>query len=156
MFDKTKEKLNSYFEEHPTVKKGLKVVGGLLLIGGGAYGGYKVGRKLERVEWNNLTKTLVANGQLIPKMEPLPEKVHEAVETVKDKILAPDDHTFDVTFTDTEDGRRFIAKDYCLGSYVNDCLSGMGMEYEVLDAVEDAAKEVVQEAAEVVTDAVTE
>ena len=165
MFEKTKEKVNNYFEEHPKVKKGLKVAGGITIVAGAAFGGYKIGRRLERIEFNKLFRALAANGQLIPKAEKLPDEVPEGISiknlsdgpikiaVTKSPILAHNDHSFDVTFTDLTDGTKFISKDYCYGSYVNDCLDGMS--YIVEEATEKAA-EVAEEIAETVAETVTE
>ena len=157
MFEKTKEKVNNYFEEHPKVKKVIVTTAKVSAVAGAIFGGYKIGRKLERIEFNKLFRALAANGQLIPKAEKLPDEVPEGISiknlsdgpikiaVTKSPILAHDDHTFDVTFTDLTDGTKFISKDYCYGSYVNDCLDGMS--YIVEEATEKAA-----EVAETVTE----
>lgn len=145
MFEKTKEKLNNYFEEHPVAKKMIITTAKVSAVAGAVFIGYKIGKSR-----NDISKL---------DFKPLPEIPEnpispELVETFKKKImnpLAPDDHTFDVTFTDVTDGTKFIAKDYCLGSYVNDCLDGMDMDYVVEKATEKAA-EVVEAVAETVTE----
>jgi hypothetical protein len=138
MFEKTKEKVNNYFEEHPKVKKGLIVTAKVSAVAGAIFIGYKIGKSQ-----NDISKL---NFQPLPEVPENPVSP-ELVETFKEKItnpLAPDDHTFDVIFQDTETGTKYISKHYCLGSYVNDCLDGMDMPYEVLEDLKEGAETVVE------------
>lgn len=128
-----KEKVNGYFDEHPYVKKGLKV--GLMLLGVGvsAYTGYKIG------EANH--KTSVPEVSALPK-DPLPLAGDIWTSDRHDIPLVEDKHSFDMTFTDLTTGDKYTAKDSCLGYYVNDMLGSF--EDTPIQIVTEKASDIIE------------
>lgn len=115
-FTEYKNKVTTYLDEHPGVKKGLKI--GLALLGTGvsAYAGYKIGTSSSKKNEVPLIPDTPMNNDPIP----LPGEVFTS--NRKDIPLVEDKHSFDMTFTDLTTGDKYTAKDSCLGYYVNDML----------------------------------
>lgn len=123
MFNELKEKVNNYFDEHPKVKKGLQIGGGILIAAGAGYGCYKLGVKVEgkRISDQNFKE----KGEKI--LQAINESIVDEPEKPtfplrKDIPLVEDKHTFDMMFRDVTTGTKYTAKESCYGYYVNDIL----------------------------------
>ena len=58
------------------------------------------------------------------------EPPSNVIEAADDQCYAPENHLFDLTFTDRDTGEKYISEKYCFGSYVNDTLNGVYFEVE--------------------------
>lgn len=118
-----KNKVTTYLDEHPGIKKGLKI--GFALLGAGvtAYAGYKIGTSSSKKNEVPLIPDTPMNNDPIPlNNDPIPLPGEVFTSNRKDIPLVEDKHSFDMTFTDLTTGDKYIAKDSCLGYYVNDVL----------------------------------
>ena len=123
MFNKLKEKVNNYFDEHPNVKKGLKIGAGVIVAAGAGYGCYKLGVKTEAKR--------ISDQNFKEKGEKILQAINETVSDEPEKPVFPlrkdiplveDKHTFDMMFRDVTTGTKYTAKESCYGYYVNDML----------------------------------
>lgn len=138
-FTEYKNKITTYLDEHPGVKKGIKISLALLGAGVSAYAGYKIGT-------GNNSKSVPETPVIptdptvstFPVTDPVPLAGDIFIANRDDIPLVEDKHTFDMTFTDLTTGDKYTAKDSCLGYYVND----------VLGSFEDTPIKIVSEIAE--------
>ena len=110
-----KAKIDKYFEEHPNVKKGLKIAGSLALTGASLYAGYKLGEIAKEHRSNDI---YVPSEPAAPETPALPKPTSWGLDIPK----VPNDETFDMIFRNSKTGEIVGVGDCCLGSYVNDTL----------------------------------
>lgn len=123
MLNKLREKVNNYFDEHPNVKKGLKIGAGVIVAAGAGYGCYKLGMKTEAKR--------ISDQNFKEKGEKILQAINETVSDEPEKPVFPlrkdiplveDKHLFDMAFRDVTTGTKYTAKESCYGYYVNDML----------------------------------
>lgn len=116
-----KAKIDKYFEEHPNVKKGLKIAGSLALTGASLYAGYKLGAIAKEHRSNDI---YVPSEPAAPEIPTKPETpaLPKPTSWGLDIPTVPNDETFDMIFRNSKTGEIVGVGDCCLGSYVNDTL----------------------------------
>lgn len=174
-----KNKVTTYLDEHPYVKKGLKI--GFTLLGAGvtAYAGYKIGTSSskknevplipdvsdvpalpnlnpdeETIFMNTLDNMQYAMEHGIKNATILPDSIicKDPINTVNLKGCVVDDHTFDMTFTDVETGQKIIFPKLAAGTYVKDWLDMDDFPEPV--RIENPVKEIAETAADIVEEVI--
>ena len=114
-FTEYKNKITTYLDEHPGVKKGLKIGFALLGAGTTTYVGYKIGTASHKAEIPNVANTPDApmNQDTMFRQitDPVPLAGDIFTANRDDIPLVEDKHTFDMTFTDLITGDKYTAKD---------------------------------------------
>lgn len=180
-FTEYKNKITTYLDKHPGVKKGLKIGFALLGAGTTAYVGYKIGTsgsKKNDVSLPTDIPDVVAIPHLNPEDETnfmntldnmqyamehgiknatiLPDSIicKDPIDTVNLKGCVADDHTFDMTFTDAETGQKIIFPKLAAGTYVKDWLDMDDFPEPV--RIENPVKEIAETAADIVEEISTQ
>lgn len=146
-FTELKNKVTTYLDEHPGIKKGLKIGFALLGVGVTAYAGYKIGEVSNKVSVPEVPKD--PDTMFRPITDPLPLAGDIWTSDRHDIPLVEDKHSFDMTFTDLTTGDKYIAKDSCLGYYVNDVL-GSFEDTPIQIVTENPVKEIAETAVDIV------
>lgn len=148
-FTEYKNKITTYLDKHPGVKKGLKIGFALLGTGVSAYAGYKIGTSGSKKDEVPLIPEKDDYDKLVEKLgTPDFQKAFEeqCQKDYKDALIKDaisqvvDDHTFDMTFIDNKTGQKVIIPESAMGSYVKDMIEGCGDYKDVL--IENPAENV--------------
>lgn len=125
-----KAKIDKYFEEHPNVKKGLKIAGSLALTGASLYAGYKLGAIAKEHRSNDIyvpSEPAAPAVTMKPEVDPKLLCVEDPSEfpqipTRTDIPTVDNNEVFDMIFRNPKTGEVVGIEEGCYGQYVNDMM----------------------------------